>query len=172
MTTTIEAPLAGPPVEAPRVPAGPGKVMLVGSSGGHLAQLLALRPWWEGRQCHWVTFRTRDAESLLADASVTWAHYPTTRNARNAIRNFRLAIRDLRRERPDLVISTGAAVAFPYFLVARMLGIRTAYIEVYDRIDSRTMTGRLCAPLADLFCVQWEEQESLYPGAVTIGNLL
>jgi UDP-N-acetylglucosamine:LPS N-acetylglucosamine transferase len=146
--------------------------MLVGSSGGHLAQLLALRPWWADRRCHWVTFRTPDAESQLADASVTWAHYPTTRNVKNAVRNFRLAIRDMRRERPDLVISTGAAVAFPYFLVARMMGIRTAYIEVYDRLDSRTLTGRLCKPLTDLFCVQWDEQEKLYPGAVSIGNLL
>ena len=46
------------------------------------------------------------------------------------------------------------------------------YVEVYDRIDTRTLTGRLCRPLTNLFCVQWEEQLQLYPGAVLIGELL
>jgi UDP-N-acetylglucosamine:LPS N-acetylglucosamine transferase len=150
----------------------PARVLLVGSSGGHLAQLLALRPWWTGRHCHWVTFRTPDAESQLDGHSVTWAYFPTTRNLVNAVRNLWLAVRDLRRERPDLVVSTGAGVAFPYFIVARLMRIRTAYIEVYDRIDTPTMTGRLCAPLTTLFCVQWDQQQELYPSAVTIGSLL
>ena len=146
--------------------------MLVGSSGGHLAQLLALQPWLKGRQASWATFKTPDAVSRLAGQRVSWAHYPTTRNVPNLLRNLLLAWSDLRRERPDLVVSTGAALAFPYFLVARVLGIRTAYIEVYDRLDTRTLTGRLCRPLASLFCVQWDEQCKAYPGAHVIGQLL
>lgn len=147
-------------------------VLLVGSSGGHLAQLLALAPWWSSHDCHWVTFPTPDAVSQLSGRSVTWAYFPTTRNVPNALRNLRLAIRDLRRRRPALIVSTGAGVALPYFLVGKLLGVRTAYIEVYDRIDSRTLTGRLCRPFTDVFCVQWEEQRALYPGAVLIGQLL
>lgn len=154
-----------PPARVPRV-------LLVGSSGGHLAQVLALRPWWEGLDRHWVTFRTPDAESQLRGESVTWAHFPTTRNVRNALRNLVLAVRDVRRLRPDLLVSTGAAVALPYFVVGKLVGARTAYIEVYDRIDSRTLTGRLVRPITDLFCVQWEEQRALYPGSVLIGHLL
>jgi UDP-N-acetylglucosamine:LPS N-acetylglucosamine transferase len=150
----------------------PTKVMLVGSSGGHLAQMLALRPWLEGRQSYWVTFRTADAQSHLVNERVSWAHFPTTRNLPNTVRNLKLAWRDIRRERPELVVSTGAGVAFPYFIVAKLLRRKTAYIEVYDRIDSRTLTAQLCRPLCDLFCVQWEEQRSLYPGAVMIGQLL
>jgi UDP-N-acetylglucosamine:LPS N-acetylglucosamine transferase len=148
------------------------KVALVCSSGGHLAQLLRLRPWWSRHDRLWVTFDTPDALAHLADEHVVWAHHPTTRNLPNAFRNLLLAWRTLRRERPDVVVSDGAGVALPFFVVAKVLGIRTAYIEVYDRIDSRTLTGRLCRPFADLFCVQWEEQRARYPRATLIGTLL
>ncbi|HZC27178.1 MAG TPA: UDP-N-acetylglucosamine--LPS N-acetylglucosamine transferase [Actinopolymorphaceae bacterium] len=150
----------------------PQRLLLVGSSGGHLAQLLALKPWWEGRRRVWVTFATPDAQSRLRDEQVVWAHFPTTRNLRNLVRNALLAVRVLRRDRPDLVVSTGAGVAFPFFLVARVLRIRTVYLEVYDRLDTRTLTGRLCRPLSSLFCVQWEEQASLYKGSHVVGTLL
>jgi UDP-N-acetylglucosamine:LPS N-acetylglucosamine transferase len=82
-----------------------------------------------------------------------------------------LAARLLGRYRPDLVVSDGAGVAFPFFVVARLLRIKTVYLEVYDRIDSATLTGRLCRPLSSLFLVQWEEQRRLYPGARVIGGL-
>ena len=151
---------------------GRPRVLLVGSSGGHLAQLLTLRDWWMDTQRHWVTFRTPDAVSQLETESVTWAHFPTTRNAHNALRNLLLAAKDVWRLRPDLIVSTGAAVALPYFLVGKLAGAQTAYIEVYDRIDSTTLTGRLVRPVTDLFCVQWREQQVLYPGSVLIGHLL
>ena len=148
------------------------KVALVCSSGGHLAQLHRLRPWWSRHERLWVTFDTPDALALLADEPVVWAHHPTTRNLPNAIRNLGLAVRILMRERPDVVVSDGAGVAFPFFLVGKLIRAKTVYIEVYDRIDSRTLTGRLCAPITDLFCVQWEEQRRLYPRAKLIGTLL
>jgi len=85
------------------------------------------------------------------------------------VRNLGLAVRVLWRERPDVIVSTGAGVAVPFFWVGRLLGCRTVYLEVYDRIDSATMTGRLCHPVTDLFLVQWPEQERLYPGTVTAG---
>jgi UDP-N-acetylglucosamine:LPS N-acetylglucosamine transferase len=78
----------------------------------------------------------------------------------------------MRRHRPDVVVSTGAAVAFPFFLVAKAMRVPTVYIEVYDRLDSPTLTGRLCRPITDLFCVQWEEQTRFYPRAQVIGSLL
>jgi UDP-N-acetylglucosamine:LPS N-acetylglucosamine transferase len=146
--------------------------LLVASSGGHLAQLLALRPWWQDRDRSWVTFGTEDARSQLSDERAVWAYHPTTRNLPNLIRNFLLAVRVMRRERPDVVVSTGAAVAFPFFLIAKVMRVPTVYIEVYDRLDSPTLTGRLCRPITDLFCVQWEEQTRFYPRAQVIGSLL
>ena len=147
-------------------------VLLVGSAGGHLAQLVRLEPWWRDCIRTWVTFDKPDARSLLADEAAIWAHHPTTRNIPNLLRNLLLAVRHVRRLRPDLVVSTGAAVAVPFFLVARLLRIPTVYVEVFDRIDSPTLSGRLCRPIATRFCVQWPEQQEHYPGSVVIGPLL
>jgi UDP-N-acetylglucosamine:LPS N-acetylglucosamine transferase len=148
------------------------KIALVGSSGGHLAQLWRLQSWWREHDRVWVTFDTVDAVSLLGGERTVWAFHPTTRNVPNALRNLRLAWTVLRGERPDVVVSTGAGVAFPFFVIGRLLGVKTVYLEVYDRIDSRTLTGRLCHPIANLFCVQWEEQRRLYKRAHLIGPLL
>ena len=147
------------------------RVALVCSSGGHLTQLHQLKPFWEKHERFWVTFRLPDSESLLSGEDVVWAYYPTTRNIKNTIRNLWLAARVLPKRRPDLIVSDGAGVAFPFFVIARLLRIKTVYIEVYDRIDSPTLTGRLCRPFTSLFLVQWEEQKLFYPRAQVIGRL-
>lgn len=151
---------------------GPRCVLLVGSSGGHLAQLISLESWWRERDRHWVTFPTADARDLLDGEQVDWCYHPTTRSLKNLVRNLWLAVRVMRRVRPDLVVSTGAAVALPFFLVARLQGARTAYIEVFDRMDSLTLTARLCRPFTDLLCAQWEEQRRFMPDSEVIGRLL
>lgn len=147
-------------------------VLLVCSSGGHLAQVHALRPWWERYERVWVTFDTEESRSILEGERLVPAHCPTTRNVPNLMRNCRLAWRVLRQVRPAIVVSTGAGVAFPFFLVARLYGIKTVYVEVYDRIDSATLTGRLCYPFSNLFLLQWEEQRAFYPKGRVIGPLL
>jgi hypothetical protein len=53
-----------------------------------------------------------------------------------------------------------------------MLRISTVYIEVYDRIDVPTLTGRLCERLSTLFLLQWPEQKRFYPRGQVIGPLL
>ena len=78
----------------------------------------------------------------------------------------------MRQFRPDIVISTGAGVALPFFVLAKLRRVPTCYIEVYDRINSRTLTGRLCHPFSDLFLVQWPEQLELYQNAQLVGRLL
>jgi beta-1,4-N-acetylglucosaminyltransferase len=148
------------------------KILFVCSSGGHLSQLYRLRPWWEAHERAWVTFDDPHSQSLLRGERVTPAFAPTTRNVPNAVRNLRLAVRILRADRPDVIISDGAGVAFPFFLIARAIGVRTAYLEVYDRITRPTMTGRLCYPISGLFLLQWQEQLRHYPRGQVIGCLL
>lgn len=149
------------------------KVLLVCSSGGHLTQLMALAPWWQDHERRWVTFDTEDAISKLADEKVTFAWSPTTRNVVNLVRNALLAVRLLRTFRPDVIVSTGAGSAVPFFWLRRLAGpqARTVYLEVIDRVDSPTLTGRLCRPVTDLFCVQWPEQQEFYPGSVLVGKV-
>ncbi|WP_091087373.1 UDP-N-acetylglucosamine--LPS N-acetylglucosamine transferase [Micromonospora nigra] len=147
-------------------------LLLVGSSGGHLAQLLALRPWYERHPRCWVTFDTPEAVSLLAGEELVPAHHPTTRNVPNLLRNAVLAWRVLRRRRIAAVVTTGAGVAVPFVVLARLRGVPTVYIEVYDRIDTPTLTARLCRPFLSAMLVQWEEQRRQYPEATVVGTLL
>ena len=149
-----------------------GAVALVGSSGGHLAQLIALRPFWLNEDRFWVTFDTPDARSLLAEERVFWCHHPTNRNLWNLVRNTILAARLLFRERPRLVVSTGAGAAIPFFWLGALLRIRTVFIEVIDRIDHPTLTGRLVAPVATAVLLQWPEQLRAYPRGTLVGPLL
>jgi len=147
-------------------------VLLVCSSGGHLTQLHNLRGWWEGVDRTWVTFDKPDAVSLLRGEDTVWAYHPTTRNVWNLLRNALLAVRTIRRTRPALIVSTGAGVAVPFFVVGKLLGARTIFVEVFDRIDSRTVTGRMCAPFTDRFLLQWDEQRAVYPKGEVVGPLL
>lgn len=148
------------------------RIALVGSSGGHLAHLLALRPFWQDRDRFWVTFDTQDAVSLLEGERRYWAYHPTNRHVPNLIRNSFQALRILLRERPSLIISSGAAPAIPYFWLARIFGARTVFIEVLDRLDSPTITGRVVSPVAHTILVQWTEQQRFYPRAKLIGPIL
>jgi len=147
------------------------RVLLVSSSGGHLAQLMCLRPWWEKHDRHWVSFDTGDAVAKLEGEDVTWAHHPTTRSLVNLARNATQARRVLDLYGPDVVVSTGAGVAVPYFWLRDRRRTSAIYLEVYDRVDTRTLTAKLCRPATDLFLVQWPEQQRLYPASVLVGEL-
>ena len=149
-----------------------GPVLLVSTQGGHLAQLLALRDWWSPRDHMWVCPDTPDVVDRLAGERVIRSYSPTTRNVANLMRNVGLAVEVLRRERPSLVVSAGAGVAVPFFAVAWMLRIPTVFIEVYDRVDTPTMSGRLCGPFTTRRIVQWKSQLAFYPDARLVGPLL
>ena len=150
----------------------PGPVLLVSSQGGHLTHLLALRSWWEKKDHLWVCPDTPDVTDRLAGERVLTSYFPTTRNVPNLLRNSRLAFQVLRRERPSLVVSAGAAVAVPFFVGAWAMRIPTVFIEVYDRVDTPTLTGRLCGPFTTRRIVQWESQLEFYPDASVVGPLL
>jgi UDP-N-acetylglucosamine:LPS N-acetylglucosamine transferase len=134
------------------------RLLLVASSGGHLYELVCLRDFWQDKDRVWVSFPTADARSLLAcEACVHWAAFPTTRNLPNLLRNLVLALRVIHRERPTLVLSTGAGVAVPFFWVARLFGIPAVYVESIARIDGLSLTGKLLRPFASRLLVQWPE---------------
>ena len=147
------------------------KLCLVGSSGGHLTHLYMLKPFWQEEERFWITFDKEDARSLLEGEVMYPCHYPTNRNLKNLIRNTALAWKILRRERPDLIISSGAAVAVPFFYLGKLFGAKLVYIEVFDRIDKPTMTGKMVYPIVDKFIVQWEEMKKVYPKAVNLGSI-
>jgi UDP-N-acetylglucosamine:LPS N-acetylglucosamine transferase len=131
-----------------------------------------LKSWWQKYDRFWVTFHKADALSLLKDERTYWALFPTTRNIWNLVRNTFLAIKVLRREKPDVIISDGAAVAVPFFYIGKILRSKLIFIEVYDRIDSPTLTGRMVYPITDIFVLQWEEQKKNYKKGLFWGQIL
>ena len=147
------------------------KICLVGSSGGHLTHLYMLKDFFNDKDRFWVTFDKEDANSILKDERKYYCYYPTNRNIKNLIRNTFLAIKVLRKEKPDLIISSGAAVAVPFFYLGKLFGAKLVYIEVFDRIDKSTMTGKLVYPITDKFIVQWEEMKKVYPKAINLGSI-
>lgn len=147
------------------------KVCLVGSSGGHLTHLYMLKPFLENKDRFWVTFDKEDARSLLKGEKVYSCYYPTNRNVKNLLKIQRSHGRFSRKERPDLIISSGAAVAVPFFYLGKLLGAKLIYIEVFDRIDKPTMTGKMVYPVTDQFVVEWEEMKKVYPKAINLGSI-
>lgn len=147
------------------------KVCLVGSSGGHLMHLYMLKPFWENNDRFWVTFNKEDAKSLLKNERMIPCYYPTNRSLKALIINTKLAFKVIKKEKPDIIISTGAAVAVPFFYVGKLYGAKTVYIEVFDRIYASTISGKMIYPIADKFIVQWEEMKKIYPKAINLGSI-
>jgi len=147
------------------------KVCLVGSSGGHLTHLYMLKPFWKDKERFWVTFNKEDARSLIGGEKMYSCYYPTNRNLKALILNTVLAWKILSNERPDLIISSGAAVAVPFFYLGKLFGAKLIYIEVFDRIDKPTLTGKMVYPIVDKFIVEWEEMKKVYPRAINLGSI-
>ena len=147
------------------------KICLVGSSGGHLTHLYQLKKFWENKNRFWVTFDKEDARSILENEKVYNCYYPTNRNLKNLIKNTFVALKVLKKERPDIIISSGAAIAVPFFYLGKIFGAKTVYIEVFDRIDKPTLTGKLVYPVTDKFIIQWEEMKKVYKKAENFGSI-
>jgi beta-1,4-N-acetylglucosaminyltransferase len=148
-----------------------GPVLIVCSTGGHLLQMHEMREAWEPFERVWVTFDKSDARSLLAGERVRHAFGPTNRNIPNFLRNLRLAWRLIRNERPAAILSSGAGVAVPFAWIGRLHGARTVYVESFTRMEELSLSGRMIAPVAARFYVQWPELASRHKRAKFAGNL-
>lgn len=148
------------------------KIILVCSTGGHFRTLKQLHPFW-GKYNHcWVTFRTTPTETALLGSKVYWAWSPTNRNLPNLVRNFFLAWKVISQERPQLVISTGAGVAVPFLILAKLFGSKTAFVESITRVEKLSLSARLSLPFLDALYVHWPQLQANYPKAKLIAPQL
>jgi len=138
------------------------KVLLVASTGGHFQAMQKLRLFWENHNCCWVTFRTPETQEILQDYPVYWAYAPTNRNIPNLWRNFVLASQVLLKERPQLILSTGAGVAVPFIILGKLLGCKTVFVESFTRVEALSLSARLAQPFLDVIYVQWEQLKQRY----------
>ena len=71
-------------------------------------------------------------------------------------------IKVARKEKPDLIVSTGSEIAIPPYILARFMRIKTIYIESWCRIKTKSGTGRILYYFSNVFLVQWPELVKLY----------
>jgi UDP-N-acetylglucosamine:LPS N-acetylglucosamine transferase len=133
--------------------------------------MLALESAWNDLPHVWVTLRAADTETLLVGERTIFAHGPTNRNIKNALRNLRLSVAVIRRYRPDVLLSTGGGVSVPLFIIGKMAGARLVYVESITRVHEPSLSGKLVYPLVDRFFVQWPEAATR-PRMEFVGRLL
>ena len=131
------------------------KVMVATSGGGHWVQMRRLLPALAG--CELVYAGVAPA----LDADLEPARYYRMRNvSRSDPLGFFVVAwqlgRALRRERPDVVVSTGAAPGLVALALAKLLaGSRTVWIDSIANTERLSLSGRLARPVADAWLTQW-----------------
>ena len=144
------------------------KILLVSSHGGHFRALQNLSPFWSKYQYCWITERTPATEKALKHAKVYWSWGPTNRHLPNLIRNFFLAGKAILKERPQMILSTGAGVGVPFIILGKILGCKTAFVESFTRVKDISLSARLVLPFLDTLYVQWPQLLDKYPQAELI----
>lgn len=130
------------------------QICIATSSGGHLSQILLLRPWWSKKNRFFVSFDKPGVRDSLGGETLYWAHGPEHGNVINAFKNFCLALRILSDKKTSLVFSMGAGIAPPFFAAAKILGIKTLYIEPYDFATTPSASAVISSFLVDELLVQ------------------
>lgn len=147
-------------------------ICLVCSSGGHLLKTYQLVGWWKMHPHFWVTEKDVFSQSLLKAERTYFGNFPVQRNILSFFANFLLALRLLSKEKPSYIFSTGAGIAPPFFLAAKILRCKTIFMETFIFIPKPTLSGRLCYLLTDNFLVQNKKLLRIYPKAKYLGSVL
>jgi len=130
------------------------KILAVASGGGHWVQLVRLLPAFEG---HRLIFATTDPSYRLEVGSRPL--YVVTDASRwsklGLLKLMFQVFRILLRERPDVVISTGAAPGLFAILAGRLVGARTVWVDSMANIERLSLSGRLIGRFTHLWLTQW-----------------
>lgn len=138
------------------------EICLVCSSGGHLTEIMLLCRFVDPSRIVFATHRSDMSESLANKVYSPQYGERWWQVLFTMISGFVVAARFLVRTRPRWIISTGAEIAVPFFVVGKMLGIRTIFVESYTRVTRLSRTGMLLLPLSDSFFVQWASLYEMY----------
>lgn len=148
-------------------------ICLVASSGGHIDELSQLNNVFSKFAFFYMVPKTQWTETLKDKK-----YFIVDMNRRNRITKilsmlFMLAQQFgiLIKEKPDVVVTTGAAVAIPATLFCKIFKKKLVYIESICRVKTRSKTGDFMYGRADLFIVQWKEMLSVYPNAIYGGSI-
>lgn len=130
------------------------KVLAVSSGGGHWVQLMRLFHLLEK---HDVTFVTVNA-AYACDIKGLKLYTIVDATAWNKLKLVRQALQILYivlMERPEIVISTGAAPGYFALRIAKMLGAKTIWLDSVANVERMSRSGSQVGPYADLWLTQW-----------------
>lgn len=146
------------------------KVLFISSTGGHLAELLQLKSLFKKYESYLITEKTKSTKELKIDADVKYLVYGTKHHLFTYIFKFLFncfkSLYYIIKINPDVIITTGAHTAVPMCYLGFILRKKVIYIETFANSNSKTLSGRLVYPIADIFIVQWESMLEQYPKAI------
>lgn len=147
------------------------KLCFAASAGGHLTQLLKVVPGFKDYNIICVT-----TSKLVAKKLNTYGrtYIVSECNRQHPFRSFQSlfqAIKIIFKERPDVVISTGAEPAFLICITAKLFGGSIVWIDSVANVQRLSLSGKIIKPFADLFLTQWPDladasQKIEYAGAL------
>lgn len=149
---------------------GRGKrICIVSSCGGHLSEVRTLQQVY-GRYDHFYVLN----DKVEVPCDMEGKTYFIRHSERDWLLfvNFWEAWMILRKERPSLILSTGAGPVVPFALVGKLFGARTIFIETFNRVVEPSLSGRIMYYLADRFFYQWKTLEKFYPKGVYAGPII
>jgi UDP-N-acetylglucosamine--N-acetylmuramyl-(pentapeptide) pyrophosphoryl-undecaprenol N-acetylglucosamine transferase len=141
--------------------------------GGHLELLIRLRECFGDYERVWVTASAEGAAPLLADGDAVW-DVPRFNRSRpwSAAGNGFACLRAAVRERPEVVVVSGAGSVVAFCVFARLLGAQIVFVETMARVTSGSASGRVLSKIARKVLVQWPEMARIYRGAMVCRPVL
>ncbi len=148
------------------------KVLFISSTGGHLNELLQLSPLFKKYNYHLITENTKSNKGLIKDhkdrvdflvfgTKDYWFRY-TFKFIYNCFKSLFLFIKI----KPKYIVTTGTHTSVPMCYIGKIFKSKIIFVETFANRTTRTLSGVMVYPIADLFIVQWEEMLKLYPKAV------
>lgn len=150
--------------------------MFISSTGGHLEQLLGLKKTMDSFESYIVTEKDSITTDLRKDY-INMKYLPFFSRQNKLLFPFQFLKVFLKsiilfiQINPQVIVSTGAGVVIPMFLLGKIFNKKLIFIESFAKTDSKTITGKICYPFVDVFIVQWEEMLELYPKAKYFGSI-
>lgn len=140
-------------------------VVFAASGGGHLEMLNLVAEAAADWPRVWVTCPGPRAASLAEAGEAVRLIRNWNRRVVGILENLRDTLAVVLRERPPLVIASGAGSVVPFCVFARVLGSRILYTETAARVTSPSAAGRVLSRIASSTFVQWPEMLDVYPRA-------
>lgn len=149
------------------------KICFCSSSGGHFEQLMMLKPLMEEQDCFVVTEKL-EYDVITSGCPIKYV-MQINRSDKTFIFKFLynivISYGIVIKQRPDLIISTGALAAIPMMIWTKVFRGKVIYIESFAKIDNPTISGKIAYIFADQFYVQWESMKKFYPNAICKGGI-